>query len=114
MKKDKAHLKDILDAISDIEKFIENLKEDDFYKNKEKQYAVVRALEIIGEATKNVSKELRAEYREIPWKDIAGLRDKLIHGYFGIKLELVWTTIKDKLPPLKRQIFDILKDKENS
>jgi uncharacterized protein with HEPN domain len=97
MKKDNAYLKDMLDAISDIELFIANITEAEFHKNKEKKYAVVRALEITGEAAKNVSKELRAKHKEIPWKDIAGMRDKLIHWYFGIKWELVWETIKNKM-----------------
>jgi len=108
MKKDKAYLQHILDAISDIEKFIENVTQYEFSKNKEKQYAVLRALEIVGEATKNLSKELRAKYREIPWRDIAGMRNKLIHEYFGVKLELVWETVKDRLPQLKKQIRKIL------
>lgn len=107
MKKDKAYLKDILDAISDIEAFIGNINEAEFYKNKEKKYAVVRALEIIGEAAKNLSKELRAKHKEVPWKDIAGMRDKLIHLYFGIKWELVWETVKNKIPELKNQLLKI-------
>ena len=90
MKKDNAYLKDMLDAISDIELFTANITDAEFYKNKEKKYAVVRALEITGEAAKNVSKELRTKHKEIPWKDIVGMRDKLIHWYFGIKWELVW------------------------
>jgi uncharacterized protein with HEPN domain len=108
MKKDKAYLQDILDSISDIELFIANITETEFYKNKEKKYAVVRALEIIGEAAKNLSKELRAKHKEIPWKDIAGMRDKLIHFYFGIKWELVWGTVKHKIPELKNQLLKIL------
>jgi len=107
MKKDKAYLKDILDAISDIEVFITNVNEAEFYKNKEKKYAVVRALEIIGEAAKNLSKELRSKHKEIPWKEIAGMRDKLIHWYFGIKWELVWETVKNKIPELKNQLLKI-------
>lgn len=107
MKKDKAYLKDILDAISDIEVFIGNINEAEFYKNKEKKYAVVRALEIIGEAAKNLSKELRTKHKEIPWKEIAGMRDKLIHWYFGIKWELVWETVKNKIPELKHQLLKI-------
>jgi uncharacterized protein with HEPN domain len=107
MEKDKVYLKDILDAISDIEVFIGNINEAEFYKNKEKKYAVVRALEIIGEAAKNLSKELRVKHKEIPWKEIAGMRDKLIHWYFGIKWELVWETVKNKIPELKSQLLKI-------
>lgn len=110
MKRDKAYLQHILDGISDIEEFIEDVTKDDFFDNKEKQYAVLRALEIIGEATKNLSKELRASYPKIPWRDIAGMRDKLIHEYFGVKLELVWGTVRDRLPELKQQIYEILDD----
>ncbi|MEM2882202.1 MAG: HepT-like ribonuclease domain-containing protein [Candidatus Bathyarchaeia archaeon] len=75
----------------------------------EKQYAVLRALEIIGEATKNLSEELKSEHRRIPWKDIAGMRDKLIHEYFGVDLELIWETIERELPELKGEILKILK-----
>ena len=110
MKKDKAYLKHILDAISDIEKFTEGITKEGFWGNKEKQYAVLRALEIIGEATKNLSRELKTKHREVPWGDITGMRDKLIHEYFGVKLELVWETIKKKLPELQKQISKILKE----
>jgi len=113
MNKDKAYLKDILDAISDIEVFIANINETEFYKNKEKKYAVVRALEIIGEAAKNLSKELRAKHKEIPWKEIAGMRDKLIHWYFGIKWELVWETVKNKIPELKNQLLKIHREQNS-
>jgi len=108
MKKDKAYLKHILDAISDVDKFTENIPKERFYENKEKQYAVLRALEIIGEATKNLSRESKERHPQIPWKDIAGMRDKLIHEYFGVNLDLVWETIKNKLPELKKQISEIL------
>ncbi|MGB9659360.1 MAG: DUF86 domain-containing protein [Nitrososphaerales archaeon] len=108
MRKDKAYLKHILDVILDIEKFTEGITKEGFYENKEKQYAVLRGLEIIGEATKNLSRELKAKHREVQWKDIAGMRDKLIHEYFGVNLELVWETIKKNLPELKKtDLYDI-------
>jgi uncharacterized protein with HEPN domain len=110
MKKDKAYLQHILDTISDIEKFMENVTQEAFFKNKEKQYAVLRGLEIIGEATKNLSKKLKTKHGEVPWKNIAGMRDKLIHEYFGVKLELVWETVKKKLPELKKQISEMLEE----
>jgi uncharacterized protein with HEPN domain len=86
------------------------LTKEGFFKNIEKQYAVLRGLEIIGEATKNLSKELRAKHHEVPWKDITGMRDKLIHEYFGVNLELVWVTIKNELPEFKKQILKMLKE----
>ena len=110
MKKDEAYLKHVMDAVSDIEKFMESISKEGFFKNKEKQYAVLRALEIIGEAVKNLSGVLKSKHREVPWKDIAGMRDKLIHEYFGVNLELVWVTVKKNLPELKKQIQEILKE----
>jgi len=114
MKRDKACLKHVLDAISNIEKFIEGIEKEDFLSNVEKQYAVLRGLEIIGEAVKNLSDELKAKHPQIPWKEIAGMRDKLIHQYFGVNLDLVWETIKTKLPELKTQISRILKEIERT
>lgn len=108
MKKDEAYLTHILDAISDIEKFMEGVSEGEFFGNKEKQYAVLRALEIIGEATKNLSMELKTKNSSVDWKNIAGMRDKLIHAYFGVNLPLIWETIKKNLPELKKQVHNIL------
>ena len=113
MRRDEIYLRHILGAISDIETFMEGVSKEEFFENKEKQYAVLRALEIIGEATKNLSKELKENYPKIPWKDIAGMRDKLIHKYFGVDLELVWETIKRDLPQFKDQISGVLKEISN-
>jgi len=112
MKKDKAYLEDMLKTISDIEKFIEDIPQDKFYKNKEKQYAVLRGLEIIGEATKKLSKELKAKHREVPWRDIAGMRDKLIHDYFGIHIDAVWHTVRQDIPALEVKVREIIKELE--
>ena len=84
-----------------------------FLKIIEKQYAVIRGIEIIGEASKNISKELKARYRKIPWKKITGIRDILIHKYFGIKIEQVWEVTQKEIPELKRWITDILKEINN-
>jgi uncharacterized protein with HEPN domain len=110
MRKDKVYLTHILDAISDIEKFMQGVSEEEFFGNKEKQYAVLRALEIIGEATKNLSGELKAKSCDVDWKNIAGMRDKLIHAYFGVNLPLVWETVKKDLPQLKEQARKILEN----
>ncbi|RSN68422.1 DUF86 domain-containing protein [Candidatus Korarchaeum cryptofilum] len=110
MKRDKVYLEHILEAISNIEKFIEGLAKEEFFEDVEKQYAVLRGLEVIGEATKNLSKELRAKHRGVPWRDIAGMRDKLTHAYFNVDLEIVWRTIKVEIPKFKDQILKILKE----
>ena len=112
MRDDSAYLKDILDAIQDIQQFTSNIIKDQFIKNKEKQYAVIRAIEIIGEAVKNVSRRLKTKHPDIEWREIAGMRDKLIHSYFGVDKNLVWSTIEIDIPKLKSSILDILKNFE--
>ena len=110
--KDSVYLKHILDSISNIERFVQGLSKDDFFRNIEKQYAVLRGLEIIGEATKNLSRDTKKSCHEVNWKDIAGMRDKLIHAYFGVNLLLVWTTVKEDLPTLKEQVEKLLVSSE--
>ncbi len=112
MKNNAIYLKHILDTICDIEQFIQGLSKENFLKNREKQYAVLRGLEVIGEATKNLSPDLKKGCSEINWKDIAGMRDKLIHVYFGVNLPLVWKTVKEDLPNLKKQVQDLMTHSE--
>jgi len=110
MKRDEIYLKHILDAINDIETFIGKMDKSEFLKNKLVQSAVIRELEIIGEAVKNVSSPLKKAYSNIPWKDIAGLRDKLIHEYFGVDVQLVWIICIRDIRVLKENIVKIVQE----
>lgn len=105
---DKEFLLDIQEAIRRIELYIKGLNYQDFLKKIETQDAVLRNLEIIGEAVKNITPDLKKKYRDIQWKEIAGMRDKIIHFYFGVNWDIVWQTAKDKLPQLKRNVENIL------
>lgn len=113
MKKDNLiFIKHILASIEDIESFSKGLLKKEFIKNKLKQNAIVRSIEVIGEASKNLPNSFKEKYSDIYWKEIIGTRDKIIHHYFGIDLDIVWDIIKKNLPKLKKQIKEILK-KEN-
>jgi uncharacterized protein with HEPN domain len=105
------YLKDILDSVLKIEKFVKGMRYKKFLKDDKTSSAVVRKLEIIGEASKNIPKEIKSRYKEIPWKDMAKMRDKIIHFYFGVDYEIVWKVIKERLPQIKRKIKEILKNK---
>lgn len=106
----KLYIKDILNAIDSIEKFVEGMKYEDFIKDDKTTSAVIRKFEIIGEASKNIPANFKKKHSDIPWKEMAGFRDKLIHFYFGIKYELVWETIKLKLPALKIRLAKIMSE----
>ncbi len=95
------YLKDILDAIASIEEFTSGMDFEDFLKDRKTQFAVVRALEIIGEAAKAIPEDFKKEHPEVPWREMAGMRDKLIHAYFGVDLRVVWKTLKEDVPFLK-------------
>ncbi len=111
MKRDiKLYVKDILKAIDAIEKFVKDIDFEEFRKNDMVFSAVIRKFEIIGEASKHIPEEIRQKYTDIPWKEMASFRDKLIHFYFGIKHELVWNTIEYELPKLKTRIERILSE----
>lgn len=97
----------ILENISKIEVFSKSLSKSALTNSDEKQYAIVRAIEVIGEAVKNLPEEFRKKYSQIQWNEIVGTRDKLIHHYFGIDLDIIWKIIKEDIPNLKEQIEQI-------
>jgi uncharacterized protein with HEPN domain len=103
-------LNHVLDSIRLIESYSTGLTKDEFERTAEKQDAIVRRLEVIGEAVKNLPPELRARYPQVPWRQIAGTRDKLIHQYFSIDLDLTWQIVQSDLPVLGREITRILAD----
>lgn len=107
-------LHDILDAINDVESFIDDLSYDEFIKDRKTLNAVIRSIEVIGEATKNLPDPIKEKYANIPWNRMAGMRDKLIHGYFGIDTKTLYKAAKEDIPPLKASIHDILKEEEKA
>ena len=108
MKEAKVYLEDILESIGKIEHYVSDLTAMKFADNSAMQDAVMRRLEIIGEAVKHLSDELKASQPNIPWKDIAGMRDILIHEYAGVQLGRIWRTVQNDLPPLKTAVKKML------
>ena len=104
------YLKDILDAFSSIEQFVEGMEYDGFIKDDKTSSAVIRKFEIIGEAVKNIPDSMRAQYSAVPWREMSGMRDRLIHFYFGVEYRLVWQTIKDVVPAVKPLILQIINE----
>ena len=107
MKDDKVFLQNILECIVKIEKYTNSGKEE-FMSSDLIQDAVIRNLEIVGEATKRVSQRIKEQHQEIPWRQMAGLRDVLIHDYMGISLKIVWNVVLNELPQLKVKIVELL------
>ncbi len=104
------YIRDILISIQDVEEFITGITFEDFLKDKKTIKAVIRSLEVLGEASKKIPDEVRNRYPRIPWKRMAGMRDKLIHEYFGVDLEIVWNVAKKELPPVKSSIEKLVRE----
>jgi uncharacterized protein with HEPN domain len=107
-KENSIRLKHILESIKKIEEYLLNFDEEKFSQNSLQQDAVLRQLEIIGEASKNVSAELKENNPHIEWRKMAGTRDRLAHGYFSVDIEIVWQITQEFLPTLKIEIEKIL------
>jgi uncharacterized protein with HEPN domain len=106
--------KHILESIGKIEEFTKGVSKKDFLDSVQLQDAVIRRIEIIGEATKNVPNGFRKKHSEVPWSEIARTRDKLIHGYFGVDFNLTWDIVKKDLPVLRKKVEKILKEIEET
>jgi uncharacterized protein with HEPN domain len=112
MKRDYSdYINDVLTEVSNIEVFTEGMSYPDFVRDKKTTYAVIRGIEVIGEAVKKLPKDLKDIHPDVPWKRIAGMRDKLIHEYFGVDTEIVWKTVKEDIPYLK-SLFQKIKEGE--
>lgn len=103
------YLKDILDAMDETAEFTEGMSFEVFAQDRKTINAVVRSLQVLGEAAKRIPDNLRAQTPDVPWKYMTGMRDKLLHEYFGVDLSIVWGVMKDELPPLRPAIERLLK-----
>lgn len=110
---DIVYIKHILDAIEDIENSVNNLSRKEFEENKDVKDAAIRRLEVIGEAAKNISNKLKEYYPDIAWKKMTGARDRMIHAYFSVDLDIVWEIVKKDLPQLKKKIQKIKEELES-
>lgn len=107
------YVRDILENMQDAEEFIQGMSYEQFVADKKTANAVLRSIEVIGEATKNVPDNVRAQYPQVPWKEMAGMRDKVIHSYFDVDKEIVWLVVKERIPALRPFVEQILRDLED-
>lgn len=104
------YLKHILESAQAVEKYVQEITEDEFHHSNEKQDSVIRRIEIIGEATKNISETFKKQHPDVPWKNMAGMRNVLIHEYFDVNLHTVWKTATQFIPLLRLKIQRLLQD----
>ena len=104
------YIKDILQSIIQIEIFVEGMDYKEFLHDEKTASAVIRKLEIIGEAAKHIPARVRQAHPKLPWNEMARMRDKLIHGYFGVDYEIVWKVVKERLPDVKSSLEKIIAD----
>lgn len=113
MRSYKDYLQNILDAMNKAQNFVSGMGYEAFKDDDKTAYAVIRALEVIGEAAKHVPDNLRQKYPGIPWQDMSGMRDVLIHAYFGVDIETVWLTVTEKISQIKPLIEKVMKETAN-
>jgi len=103
-------IEDAIGAMEKDERFASGMSYEDFVKDEKTAFAVIRAIEVIGETIKHIPIDFRLKYGDIPWRDIAGMRDVLIHDYFGVDLETVWETVKNNIPKTKPMLIKVLEN----
>ena len=110
MRSQRQYIQDILKAMDAAQDFVEDVRFEELEDSLEKQFALQRAFEVIGEATKQLDSSIRERYPDVPWDDMAGMRDVLIHGYFAVDLDIVWRAIHEDFPRDKDKLHRILSD----
>jgi uncharacterized protein with HEPN domain len=105
---DKIRVQHMIDAAEEVKSFVADTSEQDFIKNRMLILSVIKEIEIIGEAASKISEITKLEYPDIPWQDIVGMRNRLIHGYFDVNVKLVWNTVKNNLPALNKSRKEII------
>ncbi len=104
------YLRDILEMMDKVKEFIGDMPFDDFALDEKTNFAVFHALEVIGEAAKQVPATVRRRHPDVPWRRMAGMRDRLIHGYFGVDLEIVWETATRLIPELRTRLAEVVEE----